>query len=354
MPRKIVFTGGGSGGHVMPALTLIKELEKDFDIFYIGSYNGIERELANQRNIPYKAIPTGKLRRYFSFQNFTDLFRVLLGIVYSFIYLAGFSKDTLVFSTGGFVTVPVVFSAWLQRKQIVLHEQTSRAGLANKISALFANQIFISFEASRLFFPDKKTVFSGYPVKQECFDDKIRIQVPNLFSLDRFDRPLILITGGGNGSSLLNNKIKNNLIYLQKHFYIIHQAGNNFYKEFKQLETPFYRVFSFIGDEMIDLYKSADIIICRAGAGTVSELMTLGKSAIFVPLKIAQKNEQYHNAMESCKIFGSTLFTEDEFADKDISSIINFHSSTQEKKSPENPYRKIRAVKLITDYIKIN
>ena len=197
--KRIIFTGGGSGGHVMPALTLISHL-KEFSIEYIGGRDGIEKSLVKDIVDSYHPIFTGKLRRYFSFENFIDVFKIMIGLVQSFQILALKPKDTIIFSTGGFVSVPVVIAAWLTGKRIFIHEQTSRVGLANKIASKFATKIFVSFEESLRYFPVEKTELSGYPVRETCFSP-----IPKSLILDGIDlvtikKPLLFITGGGNGS----------------------------------------------------------------------------------------------------------------------------------------------------------
>ena len=161
--KTIIFTGGGSGGHVMPALTVIKKLNqnKEYSIHYVGGINSSERELVRDYELTYHAIHTGKLRRYLSLENLKDITRVFIGLVDSFKVLWKFPrKETLVFSTGGFVSVPVVIAAKLQRKKVFIHEQTSRVGLANKICSWFADRVFISFEESFKYFDETKTFFS--------------------------------------------------------------------------------------------------------------------------------------------------------------------------------------------------
>ena len=195
---EIIFTGGGSGGHVMPAITLIQQLQSDYQIEYIGGKKGIERELIGELDIPYHPISTGKLRRYFSIENLLDFFRVIKGVVDSFfIILFNSKKDTLVFSAGGFVTVPVVFSAWLLGRKIFIHEQTSRVGLANKIASKFARKVFISFKESFKFFPKEKTTYSGYPLRNSLFsNEKNDVEIGGI-KLSQVDKPILFITGGG-------------------------------------------------------------------------------------------------------------------------------------------------------------
>jgi UDP-N-acetylglucosamine--N-acetylmuramyl-(pentapeptide) pyrophosphoryl-undecaprenol N-acetylglucosamine transferase len=317
MKSCVVFTGGGSGGHVMPALTLIEYLKEQqplLSIHYLGSYRGIERELTKSREIEYSPISSGKLRRYFSVENFIDIFRVLKGVLDAYFLLKRIRSENekiAVVATGGFVCVPVALAAWILKIPVFLHEQTSRAGLANRIVARFAKIVFISFESSKDYFDQQETILSGYPVREECFSPKPTQIIVN----DRIithDRPILFVTGGGNGSALLNELVKNSLDGLTTRFLVIHQVGNNFIKEYESLASPHYIPLGFINSEMIPLMKIADCIISRAGAGTVSELLAMKKRSIFIPLKIAQKNEQYYNAMEAVKVLNSLIIEEDE------------------------------------------
>jgi UDP-N-acetylglucosamine--N-acetylmuramyl-(pentapeptide) pyrophosphoryl-undecaprenol N-acetylglucosamine transferase len=327
MKNCVVFTGGGSGGHVMPALTLIDYFRSnhcEVSIHYIGSHRGIERELTKSKSIDYSSISSGKLRRYFSIENFLDVFRVLKGVIDSFFILSRLqsqNKNISVLATGGFVCVPVAVAARILRIPVYLHEQTSRAGLANRIVARFAKLVFISFESSKAYFDPRPTVLSGYPLRDECFSpspDQIRIQN----HLITRERPVLFVTGGGNGSALLNELVKNSLDGLTQRFMVIHQVGNNFIDDFASLSSPHYLPLGFINEEMISLMKMSDCIISRAGAGTVSELLAMKKRSIFIPLKIAQKNEQYYNAMEAVKILNSLIVEEDELSKHSILKII--------------------------------
>ncbi len=320
----LFFTGGGSGGHVVPALTIIQNIDKNkYNIIYIGSRDGIEAELTKKKVDLYQAIPVGKLRRYLSFQNFLDLFKVILGILSSVKILMKFkSQKSRVVSLGGFVSVPVVIASKLLGIPVFVHEQTSRVGLANKISSYFAKEIFISFEESRKFFPKEKVRYTGYPVRREFFTKAIEVKKIDNFNFFQASRPLLFITGGGNGSKLLNDKVRESLDELKKHFTIVHQVGKAFISEYRKFEDSVYKPVAFLGDEMPSLFKSADVIISRSGAGTVCELMALGKKSIFIPLKGAQKNEQYHNAMEAKEYLGSIIVEEDKFKDLSLVQLV--------------------------------
>jgi UDP-N-acetylglucosamine--N-acetylmuramyl-(pentapeptide) pyrophosphoryl-undecaprenol N-acetylglucosamine transferase len=315
MKRSLIFTGGGSGGHVMPALTIIKKINQNklFDVHYIGGIQSIERHLAKDYDLTYHPIHTGKLRRYLSIENAKDIFKIILGFIESIFILLHFSKNnTLIFSTGGFVSVPVVLAAKFLGIKVFIHEQTSRAGLANKICSIVSNKVFVSFEDSIKYFPPHKTFYSGYPVREECNSRQIGEIIINGTDLRQLKKPILFVTGGGNGSFLLNQLIKNNFDNIVDEFVIVHQVGQNFIEEYSKIRHPDYFPVAFIGKEMIDLFKLATCTISRSGAGTVSELMAMGKKSILVPLKIAQKNEQYFNALEAKNKLGSIIILEDE------------------------------------------
>ncbi len=314
----IFFCGGGSGGHVIPALTLIKEIKEKNDqleIRYIGSKTGIESRLIPENNINYCAISTGKLRRYLSFENIIDLFKVAKGIIDS-LFMLGSKRNQIrfIFLTGGFVVVPVSLAAFLLGIPIYIHEQTSRVGLANKIASFFAKKVMISFESSRDYFPSHKTLFTGYPLRKACYKtelDYCEFQGMNLLNPVK---PILFVTGGGNGSELINNLVEDGLEQLLERFTVIHQVGKNNISKYSQISKEGYYPVEFVGAEMIDLMKAARVILSRAGAGMVCELLVLNKPSIFVPLKIAQKNEQYFNAMEAQKKLNSVVIQEDELS----------------------------------------
>ncbi len=321
--KHVVFSGGGSGGHVMPALTLIdKLLKRGIAVSYIGSRRGIERKLVAEFHLPYYPIATGKLRRYFSLQNLVDPFKIIWGVFQALALLMPLKrKNTLVFSTGGFVSVPVVLAARVLGFKVFIHEQTARVGLANKIASKLAHKVFISFESSRKFFPAHKVIYSGYPLRDECFDSALKHSMVNGVDLNQLKKPLLFITGGGNGSALLNDAVKKQIVALKQRYFIIHQVGSQFVQEYSKFNDENYLAVDFIGAGMIDLYKKSELIVSRAGAGTVCELMALGKPSIFVPLKIAQHNEQWHNAKEAQAKIGSLVISEDDFKNTELNQI---------------------------------
>lgn len=343
--KSVIFCGGGSGGHVVPALTLmraIKERDSEINLYAVGSDKGIESKVFRGEGVPFTNISTGKLRRYFSWENFTDLFRIFWGTLQSFFFLLKFrKKDSLVFSTGGFVSVPVVVAAWLQGKEIFIHEQTSRVGLANKICSYFADKVLITFEDSKDYFPKTKTDHLGYPLRKEILSPPLLSKVGDI-DLSSIKKPILFLTGGGNGSLLLNNLLLEIKDDLEKEFFIVHQCGKAFLEGLKNKETDNYKVFDFIGDEMVSLLAYADVVISRSGAGTVVELISLGKPSIFIPLKIAQKNEQYWNAIEAQEKVGSIVLKEDEATGETLKvAIASIKKAQRHEVVKSNPTDKI-------------
>lgn len=342
----IVFTGGGSGGHSMVAITLIKYFrnrQPSIKIEYIGSHQGLEKILCLQNDVSYHEISTGKLRRYFSLENFLDVFKVLLGFLQCFfLFFTKLKKAEIVFSTGGFVSVaPCVVARVLGRK-VYLHEQTSRLGLANKIISKFADKVFITFESSRVFLPKDKVIFSGYPLREDILSNSANFEVIKGVSLRDSRKPILFVTGGGNGAQVINELILKFKSELLDDYIIFHQVGSKFVTEYQKMESENYKVFDFIGEELISLIKAASVVISRAGAGSVCELMALNKKVVFIPLKIAQRNEQFHNAQEASKHIRVEIIEEDDlkgvFLPETLSALREQEvSSPLEKKNDQNP-----------------
>ncbi len=352
--KTIIFTGGGSGGHVVPALTLISKLKEDnFNIVYFGSYSGIESKLTSGKVDSYIGISTGKIRRYLSFENVVDIFKVVIGLIQSLWKIFFIKKGPVViFSMGGFVSVPVVIAGKICGAKIFIHEQTTRVGLANKVASKFADKVFVSFEDSLKFFPKSKVELSGYPVRDVFLTNELEYKTYLGINLKEQEKPILFVTGGGNGSKLLNDKIKSSLDFLTREFNIIHQVGAAYIDEYKALQTSEYKVTDFVGDEMPDLFKAADIIISRSGAGTVAELMALKKASIFIPLKIAQKNEQYHNAMVAKASLSSMVIEENEFMEMKLEDMIR--SFKVSKKTTSNVQSINSASNFLVSKIKAN
>ncbi len=324
--KKVVFTGGGSGGHSVVAMTLIEYFRSQgqTDISYIGSQTGIERELCKKHDIPYYPITTGKLRRYLSFENVLDFFKVGWGVLQSFFLLITYLRKTnIVFSTGGFVSVPAAIAGKVLGKKIYLHEQTTRVGLANKIVAKLADKVFLSFESSKEFFPEKKSLIVGYPLRKQFHKKELEHLNFQWIDLENPGKPILFITGGGNGALKLNQLVDKYREALTEKYIVIHQTGKLFLDDYINHKNESYLPIDFIGDEFPDLLKAASVVVCRAGAGTVSELIALKKNVIFIPLKIAQRNEQFHNAEEALKVLKGTIVEEDNLENFDLVSEID-------------------------------
>lgn len=249
--KSIIFTGGGSGGHVVPAITLIQDfIKKDFKIYYIGSYKGIEKQLTKGFVSEYFGISTGKLRRYIDLENLKDCFRIFAGFFQALKILSTIkTKNIVLVSMGGFVSVPVVLAARIHGIKIVIHEQTTRVGLANKVCSFFATKVFVSFKDSLKFFPKSKTIYSGYPIREDFYSHSVNDVVLGGINLKESGLPILFVTGGGNGSKLLNDKIKNNLSWLCQKYLVIHQVGQFAEEEYKDIRVNNYIPLAFIENQ---------------------------------------------------------------------------------------------------------
>ncbi len=292
--KKIVLTGGGTAGHVTPNIALIPHLlNKNYDIYYIGSKNGIEKELISDKNIPYFEISTGKLRRYIDVKNLTDAFRVVKGLGDSLRILSEIKPD-IVFSKGGFVAVPVVIAAKLRRIPVVCHESDITPGLANKIAAPFAKKICTSFPETVKYVPNNKGVLTGTPIRDELFKGNRKRGLD--FLKFKGDKPVILIMGGSLGSVKINNAVREILGEICKRFDIVHLCGkNNISGEFENYEG--YRQYEYISEELRDIFAAIDIVCARAGSNSIFEYLALHKPMLLIPLsKNASRGDQILNA----------------------------------------------------------
>ncbi len=331
--KRVLMTGGGSGGHVMPAIAtidLLKKASSDIDILYVGSKKGIERELIGKRgDIPYKSISTGKLRRYFSWDNMLDMFRVVKG-VFDALFVVMRYKPNLIFSTGGFVGVPVVVAGAMLRVPVVIHEQTVDAGLANKIASRFASKVALTFEESRKFFPSSKTVVTGIPLRDSIFNvDKT--EAMRVLDIDE-NLPVVYVSGGGLGCHILNVTVLQIIKELLPRMTVILQTGNadngeDYRKAVEcraslpsELQRRFH-VYNFI-DNVGEIFAVTDLAVARSGAGTVNELIALGKPAVFVPLAIATGGEQLKNANVMVNFGGAEVILESELDETILTNTI--------------------------------
>jgi len=292
--KRIILTGGGTAGHVTPNIALMPGLKNlGYDIHYIGSYNGIEKNLIEQFGIPYHGISSGKLRRYFSVQNFTDPFRVLKGFGEAKKLIKSLKPD-VIFSKGGFVSVPVVFAGKQCHVPTIIHESDMTPGLANKLSIPSATKVCCNFPETLNHLPKEKAVLTGSPIRKELLtgDRNAALAFCNLTN----DKPVILIIGGSLGSVVVNNAVRAILPELLKDFQVIHLCGKGKVDEsLKNLDG--YVQFEYIQDELKDLFALADLVISRAGANAICELLALHKPSLLIPLSAnASRGDQILNA----------------------------------------------------------
>lgn len=292
--KRIILTGGGTAGHVTPNIALLPGLkELGYDVQYIGSYNGIEKELVEQFEVPYHGISSGKLRRYFSWQNFTDPFRVLKGFGEARKLIKSL-QPSIVFSKGGFVSVPVVMAAKHCNVPCIIHESDMTPGLANKLAIPSATKVCCNFPETLAHLPKDKAVLTGSPIRQELFtgNREAALKFCGLTS----DKPVILIIGGSLGSVVVNQAVRGILPELLKEFQIIHLCGKNkLDPSLNDLEG--YVQFEYIQDELKDLLALSDLVISRAGANSICEILALHKPNLLIPLSAkASRGDQILNA----------------------------------------------------------
>lgn len=293
--KKIVFTGGGTAGHVTPNIALIEALPKDqWQIDYIGSQDGVEKSMIENIGVSFHAIKSGKLRRYFSLKNFIDPLNVLIGIAQSYLLLRKIRPD-VVFSKGGFVALPVVVGAFLNRIPVIAHESDMTPGLANRLSFPFVSKICVTFEAAKKHFKQpEKVIVTGTPIRKQLFEgDKQRgLQLAGLNS----DKPCVLVVGGSQGSTVLNAAVRNGLSELTAHFHVIHLCGKGKLDESLN-QFPGYFQLEYANQELPDLFAASDVVVSRSGANSLCEILSLGKPHVLVPLPLTvSRGDQIHNA----------------------------------------------------------
>ena len=292
--KHIILTGGGTAGHVTPNIALLPSLkEEGFEVAYIGSYDGIEKKLIKDIGIPYYGISTGKLRRYFDVKNFIDPFRVLKGYTQASSLIKK-TKPALIFSKGGFVSVPVVIAAKRRKVPCIIHESDITPGLANKISIPFTDKVCVNFPETLNHIPKEKAVLTGTPIRKELFaGNRIKGLEFCGFSLNK---PVILVMGGSSGAKTVNEHIRKALIGLLENFQVIHLCGKG-KTDIKYNNIEGYVQFEYINKELSDLLAASDIVISRAGANAICELLALRKPNILIPLSLgASRGDQILNA----------------------------------------------------------
>lgn len=319
--KKIVLTGGGTAGHVTPNIALIPHLqEQGYEVHYIGSRDGIEKQLISQMGIPYYAISTGKLRRYLSMKNVSDPFRVLKGAFEARSVLKKIRPD-VVFSKGGFVAVPVVIAADMLKIPSIIHESDMTPGLANKMCIPRAKKVCCNFPETAKYLPAKKAVVTGTPIRPQLLSGDP--EKGRAFCGFTADKPVVLVIGGSLGSVAINNAIRGGLTALMDKYQIIHLCGKD------HLEPSLggvngYVQYEYIDKELPDLFALADLVVSRAGANAICEIAALAKPNLLIPLSAeASRGDQLLNAASYEKQGFSMVLQEKEVTTKTLLSCLD-------------------------------
>ncbi|HJC23325.1 MAG TPA: undecaprenyldiphospho-muramoylpentapeptide beta-N-acetylglucosaminyltransferase [Candidatus Eisenbergiella merdavium] len=293
MSKRIVLTGGGTAGHITPNIALLPSLRQlGYEVSYIGSYEGMEKKLIGDYDIPYYGIATGKFRRYFDLKNFTDPFRVLKGYAQSRRILKELRPD-VVFSKGGFVAVPVVRAAASLKIPCVIHESDMTPGLANRLCIPVAKKVCCNFPETMQGLPASKAVLTGSPIREELMKGSREAGL-NLCHFTA-NKPVLMVIGGSLGASSINQTVREALPELLKDFQVVHLCGNDKIDNLL-LNTPGYVQFEYLKAELKDVFSMADVVVSRAGANAICELLALKKPNLLIPLSAGSRGDQILNA----------------------------------------------------------
>ena len=348
--KRIVLTGGGTSGHVTPNIALIPELKAlGYELHYIGSRNGIEKQLIEKEGIPYHGINAGKLRRYLDLKNLSDTFRVMDGFRQAFLIL-GKLKPSVVFSKGGFVSCPVVWAAWTRRIPVIIHESDITPGLTNKLSMPFSKKICYTFPECSKLIPDKKGILTGIPIRKTLLlgDVNKGLKLCGFTS----EKPVIMVIGGSQGSENINKIVRSTLKTLLKNFNICHLCGNG------NLETKLegiqgYKQFQYANEELRHLLAIADVVVSRAGATTLFELLELKKPNLLIPLsRAASRGDQILNAISYKKQGFSSVIEEENLTEKTFTDgVMEVYQNRQKYIIAMKSGNRLNAVDTITKLI---
>lgn len=355
--KSIILTGGGTAGHVSLNEAIIPSLiEAGYDVHYIGSHDGIEKELIGNAfpTLPYHSISSGKLRRYFSVQNFTDPFKVLAGVAQAFSIIKKV-KPTVIFSKGGFVSVPVVIAAKLANIPVVVHESDVTPGLANKISLPFASHIFTVFKETMKHLPSDKATCTGSIIRQQLFEGNREQGIA--FCGFTSEKKVLLVMGGSLGSVVINDALRENLPKLLEQYQVIHLCGKgNRDMTLENLEG--YCQFEYVTTELPNLLYAADYIVSRAGSNSIFEFLALHKPMLLIPLSAAKsRGDQILNANLFKKQGFAQVLDEEELTKESFMLAIehlvfNSEEMIDQMLDVERPKTPQEMVALITQYEK--
>lgn len=348
--KRIVLTGGGTAGHVTPNIAMLPRLrELGYEISYIGSYDGMEKKLIEEQGVPYYGIASGKLRRYFDVKNFTDPFKVLKGFGEAKKLLKELKPD-IIFSKGGFVSVPVVIAAKKCGVPAIIHESDMTPGLANKLSIPSATRVCCNFPETVALLPKDKAVLTGTPIRQELM--KGSRKAARAFTGFNKEKPVILIIGGSLGSAVVNDAVRSILPDLLKEFQVIHLCGKGKLDESLN-HVEGYRQYEYIRKELADLFALADLVVSRAGANAICEISSLKKPNLLIPLSAkASRGDQILNAKSFQKQGYSRVLEEEELTDKSLLiAIRGLYGNRQSYIDAMNTSEHIDSISHITDLI---
>lgn len=348
--KKILLTGGGTAGHVTPNIALLPYLrEAGFEIEYMGSYNGIEKKLIEEQGIPYYGISSGKLRRYLDLKNFTDPARILKGYREAKKYMKEHKPD-IVFSKGGFVSVPVIFAASSAHIPVVIHESDLTPGLANKLSIPRADRICYNFPETEAYLPEGKAVHTGLPVRRQLLEGDPHKGYA--FCGFAEDKPIVMIIGGSLGSASINEAVREALPELLKKVYVAHICGKG--KTDPSLNgLPGYKQFEYVSDTLPDLFAAADLIVSRAGANVIYEIVALKKPSVLIPLGTdASRGDQILNAKSFKRRGFAEVLMENHLTKESLyNDIVEVSHNRDSYINAMNAEKKEDAAKLVTDVI---
>ena len=350
--KRIVLTGGGTAGHVTPNIALIPELLKEgWDIHYIGTKNGIERELiAREKSVTYHSVQSGKLRRYMDIKNFTDPFKVIYGVGQA-VNLIRKIKPQIIFSKGGFVSVPVVMGGWVNRVPIVIHESDITPGLANKICYPFARKVCTTFPETAQGLKGDKWVHTGTPIRKDLLkgDPEEGRRICGF----KPDRPVLMVMGGSLGAVAINNRIRKILKTLLNRFQVVHICGkNNLDPSLEGIAG--YKQFEYVNEELPHIMAMADVIVSRAGANSIYEFLALRKPNLLIPLPLsASRGDQILNA-QSFERQGYSMVIRQEDLNEDVllTGIITLYNNRQRYIDAMSAQDHTKGVERILDVIK--
>ena len=366
---KILFTGGGTGGHIFPIIAVAREMRrshpKNLEIFYLGPKDPFAKILLSQEGIRVKSILSGKIRRYWNFisffQNIFDiLIKIPIGILQAFLYIFFLNPDSI-FSKGGYGSIPVVIAGKLLGVPIFLHESDAVPGATNRFLARFALEIFVSFPRT-IYFAPQKIILIGNPIRKEILEGSAE-EAKEFFHI-KGNRPVVLVLGGSQGAQRINDKILEILPKFLRDFELIHQCGEKNYNEVKkeskvmmgkELER-YHHLFPFLKEYELKLaYAISDLIVARAGSGTIFEIAALGKPSILIPLPEAAQNHQLKNAYNYAKNGAAIVLEEKNFTPHFFLEKVRYLlSSPNELKKMSDAAKKFarpQAAKIIAEYL---